>query len=761
MVSEHRVDFDCSWSTLFNLKENEKQSLILSCKAWEGKYEPEYLARLLGFDNLRANEAYIKACETEALSFCLKDSDFARDVLSDGEYEKALNMFDRKQYSGKLLKDLLSKFIRALESCKNKDGIRNYLERDIRRTAKAISDCLAEKSFAPLKKVIEKIASGVKSDCYFVAEKEDYVAQERETRVLLNKFLFEDYGIKGEPVNVYNSGETLNELIYKKALLDDDEFWKEHSKFRISAFTDAIYEYNDEKHAQKVWKYIIDKIKGNEIGAKLLEKNLPVKYLFENRIFDSLKERLFKIFSRFECVYDLDKIRDEACCYPHTKCENAEEKIACGKVLTDGFFKAVYPADSRKAIDFFNGQINGEEPFYVNDFTSVKDLFYGYTSRLWFDDAERAAVLVYCPEYFSAENIWNRIYLIAYAANKLESNIDKCYANLFEMFYSLFRAVERKLGLKTTFQKDNDSREKAYAGLKGILNKYGVEISDKHKNDYITSLLDRKVADAEEMERFPALEQLGDAVYGFAVAEMMFYQPTDYEPDSIFKDYDNYVCANAQVEICRKTGLDKLYISPLTLSYKQSENTGHDKAFSVIGQESDSKDCKLKFLADSLEMVIGTICNDLGYAAAIEFSKRIVKEQFPDIFKKEVRWENRYDEDHDPEIDWEYWNRIKPAPTPIFDDFSSQNYLEEMWRALHKFMLAYSIGTGTKEVREFLTHRYVNLESGDELYGVKNLRYSRFNSAMYDYLHNGLAQFIETYSVKIRENYKNSKYNKF
>lgn len=169
--------------------------------------------------------------------------------------------------------------------------------------------------------------------------------------------------------------------------------------------------------------------------------------------------------------------------------------------------------------------------------------------------------------------------------------------------------------------------------MKNILKKYGVEISDKFKNDYIISLLDRKVAVIEESERFPVLEQLGDAVYGFAVAEMMFYQPTYYEPESIFKDYENYICASAQIEIAKKLGLDKLYISPLTLSYKYSNESCIDRVneiFVLRERVLSANDTKFKFLADSLEMVIGTICNDLGYQAAIDFTKHIVKETYPE-----------------------------------------------------------------------------------------------------------------------------------
>lgn len=752
MLSERGVDFD--WSTLFNLKKEEKQKLVDIIRQYKAdKYD---FVSLLEIDG-ENRQVYEKACEIETLDFCLNDSSFARDILNDEEYKKALNLFERKQYSSNLLKEILSKFYTALISRNSKTELLSaYLERGIRKRVNRIIDEETEKSFSELKKVIEKIASGVRSECYFAAEKRDFFRDEEETVKMLNGFIAQDYGFKDSPISLNNGGDTLNEMIYRKALLDDDSFWVKHEKFSIAAFTEAICRFNDEKHAKKVWAHIFDKIKANEIGAKLLENNLPVRYLFKDRIFDSLKDRVLRYFYRFEGIYDLEKIKGETCCYPFTKTDGVEEKIVCGKEILDGLFKTVYPSDYQKVIAFFNGQLDGEEPFKMNEYMTVKDLFVGLSSRLWYDDNERKAVLVYCPEYFSKENIWSRLYLIAFMANKLESNINKCYANLFEIFYDLFKAAEKIFGLKTAFQKDNGGREKAYAELKKTLQKYGLAISDSFKNDYITSLLDRKVAVIEEIERFPALEQLGDAVYGFAVAEMMFYQPTDYEKEGIFNDYDNYIWAETQVEIARTLGLDKLYISPLTLSYKYSgaDIDPDDEPF-LFDYPRGEREVKFKFLADSLEMVIGTICKDCGYQAAIEFSKRIVREQFPGVFKKEARWENRFEADSEQEIDGEYWNRIKPAPCPRFDTFESKLFVERMWDAFNKFMLTYSLGTDDKAVRVFITQRHSSLDYADELYGIKNLRYSGFNGAMYSYLHSGLAYMVENYSEKIKENYKN------
>ena len=750
MYNKNAVDFN--WSTAFNLKENEKRDIIRQIKSIDCNYDASSLSYLLGFDSL--DEAVAKACEIAALRFCLQDSNFGRDFLSGEEYEKALNQFARKQYSSKLFKELLFRFCLVL-SRYDRHKIQQLLKLDVLREAKVISDETAEKSFAPLKKVIDKITSGVKSQCYF--SKEIYGCDiSVSLNDDLNNFLIEKYDYDYKKLVRYEALDS--ERIFKKILLDDDNFWNEHERFGVQNFLDAVYKLNDERHAQKILSFIFDKIKEDEFGCKIIESKLPLIYLYKDRIFRHLKEGTARLFYRFNGIYDLDIIYDDICCYPYEKPDGIEEKIVRGWEIFEGLINLVYPSDSKKVTEFFFGQLNGEEPFEINgQHYTVKDLLYGYSTCHWYNEENRRAVTVYCPEYFDRENVFKRIYLVAYAADKLEKNTEKCYANLFEIFFDLFKVAEKKFGLKTSFQKDDSGREKAYGELKSLLEKYGVNISDKYKDDYITSLLDRKVASMEEIERFPALEQLGDAAYGFAVAELMFYQPSYYEPESVFKSFGDYVSAYKQIEIARKIGFDKLYLSPLTLSCKFSRDTFVDPDDEMFLIRQEREDGAYKFLADSLEMVIGTICSDCGYQAAIDFTKRIFKETFTDVCKEEVRWENRYEADGEQEIDREYWNRIMPQPSPNFEDYSSKEYIENMWLALNKFMLAYSVGTEEREERKFLTNRYSNVENGDEIYGTKNLRQCYFNPAMYDYLHGGLARFIESYSDRIKANYKKLK----
>ena len=761
---------DLFWSTFFNCERDaaRKREIVKLIKsATAENYQSTQLVNFLDLRDIQPHDdAYTKACEAATLSFCLEYSNFAREFLSEENHDKALNLFKRKQYSGNVCKELLAKFVALLTKINvdydydrrnSLDRLRDLLRQDIVKVFKALRDEQVEKSFSELKKKIETISSGVKSHCYFEAEKKKY--REKALNDELNDFVVNKYGYNLNSFNRYEIER--GEIYYKNALLNSEKFWKEHEKFDVFAFTNSIFDLNGAKHAQKVLSFIFDTIIKDEIAEKLIKGNLSLSYINREEFIDTVENNTFNIaFRRFGEVYDLEKIKDEIICYPLLRTPSDEKKIAKGREIIECLFDTIYPADSQRVLTFFKGQLTGDEPYYVNNRYSVKDLFLSRTFGYWYEgenSSKYKVAEIYCPEFFSAENTLNRLYLTAYAALQLENNVQKCYSNLFEIYYDLFKVVEKKFGLKTSFQRNTAGREQAYGQLKETLKSYGVEISDKFKNDYIISLLDRKVAVMDESERFPVLEQLGDAIYGFAVAEMMFYQSPEIEEDSIFKEFNKYVSADTQVEIARKIGIDKLYISSLTLSYKYTRDTlvKPDEEIFLLKQEIYGHDCKFKFIADSLEMIIGTICREHGYQAAINFTKKIVKDTYPETFGDELRWDNERDMSFDREaIDWEFFNRIKPAPFLDFSSYRSKDHLEKMWDALNKFMIAYSIGTENVSEREFITNHYSHMEYGDELYGINFMRGFDINSAMFEYLHIGLAYVMQKYVPRIKENYE-------
>ena len=78
---------------------------------------------------------------------------------------------------------------------------------------------------------------------------------------------------------------------------------------------------------------------------------------------------------------------------------------------------------------------------------------------------------------------------------------------------------------------------------------------------------------------------MGDAIYGLAVAEMIFYNP---KVQDITKIYSEYITANKQVQISEKIALDKLYMSSYSLPRKYDRDVliNPDTEIYILRQES-------------------------------------------------------------------------------------------------------------------------------------------------------------------------------
>lgn len=784
MDQKNRVGFD--WLTLFKLKEEEKQIFISRIRNNVIQYDLNHLCSRITIREVnRHDEFYKKACQIMVLNFCLKSTTFARDVLSDDNCEKCIQLYDRKQFDSKLLKDLLNKFCYAMYQDMNLIRIQDLLRFGIIEQVEFLKEQEVEKIFLGFKKQIEKIASGVKCCCYIEAERKSY-SYELEVKIneQLNEYVKEQFAYDFNKSNDYSNGvvtafdnraQRINK-IFQYALFNN-EFWKGHESFNILAFLDAVIKQNDLSHAKKVIKYIFNEICKSNFGKRIVENSLPLVFLNEEIFVERLQERTFQFaFKRFESIRNLSKIANCKLCYPINCCaKDANEKLVLGKSLSEEFFKEMYLDDSDKVLTLLRNEIIkptyafcGRQQSLVNieekesdknnyaklcpqyDKWTIRNVFDSCTFGFHSNIADIKAVEVYCDEYFTAENIWNRFYLKMFYMQKLVNDKNKCFANMFEVLYDLFQFIEKITGIKTSYQRDTKGRDNAFNGLRTLLSKYNVSIADEYKADYVISLLDRKVANREESEKFPVLEQLGDAVYGLAVAEMLFYNPQE---KNMSKSYTEYISAKNQVCIAEKIGFDKLYLSSYSLSRKYERDIliNPDVEGYIIRQESEQMANSKKYIADSLEMVIGAICKDCGYQVAIDFCKSIVRETFSSKFPQETHWsdesrlefENRY-----------YWTKILPAPYVAFDDYEeydddSNNDQYHLWQAFDKFFKAYILGTEDKEIRNYITNSYCDNRVYDELAKMREV-----DKVFYEYLHCGLKSAVDKYGDSVKKRYE-------
>lgn len=756
---------DSVWSTFFNLSEEDKKKYFQQIKLQYLNFESADIAKTFSsLSNDYNDNFFIQALKIELLDFCINEKNFALEILSAEEYEKSIMLFKRKQYESKLLNRVLKTFLCFLNYFNYTEKIYNYLERDINKRKEELVEQETDKIMMPLKKQMEKVASGVKGCCYLLMDASLYAILTIESQ--LNDHLKEKYGYDFNQCNKNSLGllvlfenhyKNTNEIL-QKALLNDEAYWTEHKGFDVIHFINIVCKYNSFNHAKKIIDFIIEELRKTYDGKKIIENSLPLAFLDKALFISELEKRTFRFtFARFNNEYDLSIVSSENLLYPLSTVKDVEKKLKEGKQLVDELWENCYPDNFEEVKNFIVDEINkySQKIIFISESTkgengdedklplkspkqyTLVDIFdfptFGYFGQIY----DKDAVVVYCQDYFSSENLWNRFYLKAYNMLVLTKDKSSCFANLFEVYFDLFQYVEEKTQIKTVHQRNMEGRKESFQQLKTILNKYGVKISEDFEKDYVISLLDRKVANREEWERFPALEQLGDAVYGFAVAEMLFYNPNGA---NISKLHNEYISADFQIAIAQKLGIDKLYLSARSLPkkyiYDMLINT--EKESYTINESVKYGNAK-KYIADSLEMIIGTICNDCGYKTAIDFTKKIVKETYPELFVNEVHWQDN----QNTEIDRDYWSMILPAP------YSSCNSAQQtLMFAFNKFYLCYVLKTDDKKTRDYLTNLF-----GNELFDEKS-NICEINKVFYEYLHKGLDSAIEKYFKSVKEKYE-------
>ncbi len=752
------------WLSLFSVSEKEKKQILQRMSQDQpecnGRNFAYTLLNVTGLDphNFRTDEpATQRACEFVALKFMIEDTDLAKELLNDEDFEKARAVFARKQLNNRILRRLLSCFFHLLCNYSHQIRLKNLFTLPILDQIRIAQEDEINRSFGALKMVLDNVSSGVKNKCYFEAEQSyhDFHVYLEES---LNAFVLRQFGYdfnqtKTRYATRYGAAlmstqeHKADNTILCQALLDDKAFWEKHDRFCVVTFINEAAKQNDLRHAEKILAYIFENLKQMPHMDLMLGNGFPLYMSMYEELVAALEERgrrfTFKRLSQYCDVSVLDHL---CFCYPMNAAE--ESRLETGRSIWNKFICAYnYPHDAEKVQSFLTNEV---AHFLPEDIQSSKEIPvildcgpFHFTDR---EDDERKLFRAYHPDCFTPENIWKRVYLKAHAVTLLSEDETVQFSYLQRIFIDLVKIVEDQLGICTAHQLDMSTRNKHYDRLKTMLKGLGIEPNDRYKDDYIISLLDRDTAQRSESERFPELEQLGDAVYGLAVAELLFYNPktvlkwnTKKEMKALFEDY---IRAEAQVAIAKGLGIDQLFLHVgLPAKYIEFDSLFFD--YETSDEEHLQSLQQEKYLADSLEMIIGAVCKDKGIRVALDFAKEIVKKTFPKTFTEEIHptAENKRNKD----IERDYWTKILPAPCM---DMESEYYV--LWNALNKVALTLSLGTDDKDKRNYISYSFGNTA----IYGEPLA--SGISWTFYDYLQNGLESFLQKYGDMIREGYRNT-----
>lgn len=751
------------WLSLFSVSEKEKKQTLQWIQQIQMEYDSRYfvcdLLQISGLNphDFRTDDTATQiACEYVALKFMIENTNLAKDLLSAEDFEKAQSVFARKQLNSKILRNLLSRFFKLLRDHGHEGNLKNLFTLPILEQIKIAQDDEINYSFGTLKKVLDKISSGVKNKCYFEAEHSfrDFYVDLDDT---LNEFVFRQFAYNYNKAKHRGRGGFSTTLLYEQehktcnsilqlALLDNKNFWNQHEGFCVITFINEVAKQNDNRHAEKILTHIFGNLKKMQNMDIVFENGFPLHMCMYDEFLTALEEQGRRFtFRRLSQYCDISVLDNYNFCYPMN---TADEKcFEIGRKIWERFIcEYNYPHDAEKVMQFLSDEVARFIPESITDTKDISVILdcgpFRFTDR---EDDDRKLFRAYRPDCFTAENIWKRVYLKAHAVTLLSDNEAMQFSYLQRIFIDLIKTIEERLGICTAHQLDMSTRIRYYKQLKEKLKDFGIEINDLHKEDYIVSLLDRDTAQIGEAEKFPELEQLGDSIYGLAVAELLFYNPATVLPWNTEKKmqqlFEDYTRAEAQVLISKKHGFDKLFLHiGLPAKYLEFDSIYYD--FDTSNEEHLQSLNQEKYLADSLEMIIGSVCRDKDVDAAIKFAKEILKKTFPKTFTTEIHPtdENKRNTD----IEWDYWARILPAPRTVMEDEH-----RVLWNALHKVVMTLSLGTDDKETRNYISHSFGNTAIYDEPHSYD------ISWVFYDYLQSGLDTVLKKYGDKVRESYKN------
>lgn len=743
------------WPPFFS-SENDVNQITENVKNRQGFYSKDKLTSIiLNLSHIQCcdsldNSLMGDVCEHIVLSFMINDTTMAKDFLSEEEFFKAKEVFIRKQYNSKILQKLLSYFEALLDLYPN-DYLNNLFTLSLIHELDKVKQEKIDNEYSVLKKVIDKEASGVKSTCYLDAQTITYLEAKTELTACLNDYIIElnDYNFNSiNTIHVNNETSTLlsmeefitiNNQILQKSLVNNQEFWNEHQNFSITRFLNSILENNGLTHAKKVIKYMFNNIQEMQYMKEvILQNKLPLCMSRRDIIIERLEEQAFRFsFKRLEQYCDLSPLKSLLLCYPMN--DVSDDCINEGKKVWDKFICSYnYPLDYNKVNEYLNNDVEAFVSGNKVDVDNVGIIFDVAPFRFQIDNEDRKIFNAYYANCFSSENIWKRVYIKAYGVTKLSNDETIQMSYLQRIYIDVIKTIEKKLGICTVHQLNNEKRDINYKQLKNLLKLYNIEVSDEHKTDYIVALLDRDTSTIEETKKFPILEQIGDAIYGLSVCELLFYNPSTKKMGEM---YEKYTRAESQVIISKKLGFDKMYLN-IGVPSKYIE---YDSLYFDIGNitlENLKTFNKEKYLADSLEMIIGAIYLDKGLEVAIKFSKAIIKNAFPQHFYNEIHITEQ--ERINENIDKNYWQKILPSP---WTNMNSDLYI--LWNALTKVILTVVIGNENKDKRNYITQHIGHLNL------FKDNSNNCVNWLFYDYLNHGILYVINKYEDEILNKYLN------
>lgn len=425
--------------------------------------------------------------------------------------------------------------------------------------------------------------------------------------------------------------------------------------------------------------------------------------------------------------------------------EHHEPVSELGRTVFESFISNLFGNHSDMFFKIFDNPdaiIRNEEVYEnMTKFELRSRNYYDLLRSLWRGSSKSEVLLELNPLFYDDVYAKERFYVTIGVMTNLGKPVENI---LFDSLTQLFQLVAHRYNLKLNDAFFIDDRSEKEQNLMNLLDRFGIH--PNNKEDYLASIIDNEVATIEQMDRFPVIEQVGDAIYELCISEFLLRDLDMENPGQFSNKEIEFVKAPFQVEIAEKIGLDTCYIHNKFLEDKFKMDY-FDKVITDAMDTSNHYD-KKTYLADALEMLIGSIYFDQGIEVAIEFTKSILT-QNNDYLKNlsEVvipSHERRFN------LDWneyELYTRIYPQLNMFY---SGQYVIQEpLGYSLSKLLSILVYGNETKqkrsELRQISYRRQVSITSrvGSNLYLAYNYLNEGFDKARSVYEQEVLPKILE------------------
>lgn len=547
-------------------------------------------------------------------------------LINNTIIEKVKGLILRNDSSAKIYQEVITLIMEAIEWARL--DLNNYFEYNKKVFKEAIRKSLNETYIKANKKFINRInvlCGGVPDWVYYKLFSRYFYLSESElsfsdgTRYKLeSEDLVQYYGVDDSLQTHEHNSKIIFNLLQVEA----------PKELNLRKLLGCFKKYNEKAYV-KLSDCIQKEVLKLHFGDICLKNNYCLLFADEDIVYESFLKSFINRFQRR--IKPLKKVDYTYLMYPYKKLDN-ENLIMNGKETFNNFINN-YFIDGTEVLNLFTNYDTVLQDYEILDNLrsrneiKVRDIL-DFCNEFTWNYAKR--LKNFYPDFYSDEYLFSRFYIqLGLARDAYQENVN---GFLWGHFSFVLQMIENKFGYKAKHHKDIDHHDEIIGKLNNNLKKYDIRISNnQYKENYLVSLMDYGYATTIQLDLFPYLEQIGDAIYDVAVSKILFQNPKyfGYNAETNFKsmldnDKREYVSAKKQIKIAKSLGLHEIFLKN-NYQIFEKEISNKEETFRNFGRE------EYKYYADSYEMLIASIYLEFGLEKAYNFATNTFLENYPEL----------------------------------------------------------------------------------------------------------------------------------